>query len=1403
MELKLYKKDNLRAIIDGQSFSAESALQSVCKNLVEKGFSNSDFVIEQSKKLKDLIASVQIADDSFLYAVEPELVGRGGSSKCYKARYNSEKLIIKEFFPKYLDSIDAIEVVFLKNIDGYFWWIKDDVTDDLRNRFLMQFVRYVLQSDEIKKAEEKNEDSGIMFFSPVLYFSSRGFIYMSNEFKGETLKDVFTQSECDTVDEIKRRISIIIEAAQNIRDYCHNADIYHGDIKPENIFCIKPEPNKTLIRNIDFDTWLSKEKISKNYLDLMATTTDYYDYDYKHIFRSLNIEDWFKYDIRALSHMLMYALTGSNVEEAKRHYKETHDGNMNWVDFFFNGYDVTKEIPAKKIFSILNGDTNIGLASLYILNQLKSLIFNCSKRTNTAWVERYLGQSYVDIICFINKLQEIELLLKIYSGDHSVTISENTIRYYGLRRLDNERGKKPLSIDYDKLKERLSQNWVAVAIERNYYRQNIDDSDKIDRRLIPDIKCGNGKNDIVQYDFKRNMSPLEIVLSEKVPAKNLFITAEGGQGKTTTLRSFWLDFLSGKHNISCLYIDLRMLDAEDGENAIHKFIYNNSKGYNLSFNDAKCKPILLLDGANEADSDLRDEIIVNKRGTGKCQLVKECEFLIASDFRVIIGCRSNTITIFNHAADIQMEGEFRDNIKYIDICRLRDWQIEQCLDKYSVVQNKRSMIDLLKNNMMLHIFMDVSRIHGEMQLVDFKVGELLDKYFNISFMAKYIKFACNFNESEAEVYEYICDIRKNQDDPKTARMSRAINDKLPHFNKIYKYFIEKSVESYFKTDDVIFNELEEEADILCMLSLLKKIDDNTYTWANEIYQEYFKAKSIVVVINKIMNDAQFALWQYFDWASRIRLPSLLSKFDFLAIVGDMLNYSDQDFETVINILNRCYSKKDEVHCSSSPRLRDGFFGYSEGKDFLYWSKFRDLIVILSVLSTGKIPKKLRYIANSLFSGCVDIKTIVIPNDVVVIGAHAFSGCTNLRSILISNGAKKICERAFEKCEKLEEVELPKSINSIEANPFYNCISLKRIIIDANSKHFFVKNNCLIEIKSKTLICGFDNPQIPDDGSVEIVAECACWGMITKDCLFIPDAIISIGEGAFSDCGTIAHIDVGKSNSRYCSINNCIIDRRNKSIVFACKNSEIPINENIKKIECYAFTGITDCIEITLPDTIVNIDSGFYGCVGLKRIILPRGITEIYPYAFAECENLESVILNQGLKEINSCAFSNCKRLSSIEIPNSVTYIGVGAFTKCSSLSSITLPKSCHIDSWVFVGCSALEGLCFPNGTENIYERLFEGCSNLKTLTIPEGVSVIWSNSFRSCINLSEVKITGTWNITRGDDNFSIILNFDKNNDVKMIADLLRNTYCDCNWFRQQQDEDGKIYYGSMLGHKYV
>jgi len=103
--------------------------------------------------------------------------------------------------------------------------------------------------------------------------------------------------------------------------------------------------------------------------------------------------------------------------------------------------------------------------------------------------------------------------------------------------------------------------------------------------------------------------------------------------------------------------------------------------------------------------------------------------------------------------------------------------------------------------------------------------------------------------------------------------------------------------------------------------------------------------------------------------------------------------------------------------------------------------------------------------------------------------------------------------------------------------------------------------------------------------------------------------------------------------------------------------------------------------VTIPATWTNVpQAAFYECADLKEVVIPRGVTEIFNYAFYK-SGLEVILFesNSQLETIGTYVFSYCADLKEVVIPRGVTEISHRAFYK-SGLEVILFESNSQLET---------------------------------------------------------------------------------------------------------------------------
>jgi len=414
------------------------------------------------------------------------------------------------------------------------------------------------------------------------------------------------------------------------------------------------------------------------------------------------------------------------------------------------------------------------------------------------------------------------------------------------------------------------------------------------------------------------------------------------------------------------------------------------------------------------------------------------------------------------------------------------------------------------------------------------------------------------------------------------------------------------------------------------------------------------------------------------------------------------------------------------------------------------------------LETVNFFEGLECVYEGSFRYCSSLQNITFPTSMKKICHEAFYGCESLANVEFNEGLMSIYDYAFGGCDALTFVELPASLELIDGVPFAGC-NLDGISVADGNTVYNSRDNCVIKTADKLLIIGTNGSVIPDDGSVEAIADyafCDCDGLAY---IIVPESVTSIGEGAFADCDSLFSVEI--------------------------------LGE-VTEIACGLFAECSNLCTVTLPDSVAVIgERAFYECCSLSDINMPESLETIGLMAFYCCEGLTEIYLPEGLTKIDNAAFYYCTGLTEIEIPSTVTSLSeieddgsiiAPAFVGCSSLRKISvregntryhsvdncvietetktivqgisnsiIPTDGSVDTigvGAFACVDGIYSLKIPEGITRIEYVAFNSCENLRSVVVPESVEYIGEEAFGYCENLEKIVIkSGYADIYWGDD----------------------------------------------------
>ncbi len=431
-----------------------------------------------------------------------------------------------------------------------------------------------------------------------------------------------------------------------------------------------------------------------------------------------------------------------------------------------------------------------------------------------------------------------------------------------------------------------------------------------------------------------------------------------------------------------------------------------------------------------------------------------------------------------------------------------------------------------------------------------------------------------------------------------------------------------------------------------------------------------------------------------------------------------------------------------------------------------------------------IYNKGTYIPAFLFANCVNLKKVILKNDLEGIQNGAFSGCEALTDFAIEGELKSIGEQAFYNDVALKTFILPDCDVSIDVYAFYKCESLSELVFKANThlsstngamfqdtalSSFTVSednmwysssdNGLLISKDGKSIILasiGIDFGDLVIDEGVEYIEDGAFSGA-TINSLTITNNKTIIGDYAFANCLTLSKIVFPDKKG---------VELGKHSFNGAEKLVEVENSDKVLKMDDYAFanTSLKEIVlgangefgegaffQSSLEQVTIGANSkfgmgAFQKCLSLITVNMPeQGGVRFGQSCFANDANLKNIDLTKISTVISNEAFYGCSSLYEANIPH-VTKIGSYAFADCSSLTKVTLENVQVIGEGAFgryeqySQAPRIEKIDLPETLTSLGDGAFIGCSALQSVVVPDSVVDFGDFMFTYCESLTSAKL---------------------------------------------------------------
>lgn len=309
----------------------------------------------------------------------------------------------------------------------------------------------------------------------------------------------------------------------------------------------------------------------------------------------------------------------------------------------------------------------------------------------------------------------------------------------------------------------------------------------------------------------------------------------------------------------------------------------------------------------------------------------------------------------------------------------------------------------------------------------------------------------------------------------------------------------------------------------------------------------------------------------------------------------------------------------------------------------------------------------------------------------------FKGCNKLKTIDLPEGLVIIDAVCFEGCSSLVRLEMPSTLTTIGADVFTNNDSLEELVLNEGLKEWAFWGygswkvtelnvpSTLTTLRSSPLSKSIQKLTLNSDG-------------------------FDIAEGIGSDFSALSEIRLGHYSSKWKEINGVIYSLDEKTLV------RVPI----------AFD------EFTVKNGIETIGEKAFKNCAIRTVTLPSSCKTFNLESFSYCKNLNTIDLS-FVENIGALAFQYSGLSGTFNVPASVSSVRNGIFTNCTSLVKVIFDASVVIaaGSRYFSGCSSLEELYFGDNVKGIDS----GSNGWLNLTLSSGLPklkhVRWGSNMTS------------------------------------------------------------------------